>query len=675
MTWQRSTRFSNHQRESPRSDRRPGATPRPCDGIERVTYDAVPLVPRELLFGNPERVSPSLSPDGTRLGFIAPVDGVLNVWVGPADDPPRRARSPTTEDRGIRSYVFCHDDAHLVYLQDTDGDEDWRLYVLDLETGESELVTPGEEVHAPILGHNRWNPQTMLVGLNADNPQLHDVYRLDLADRCARQGRGQPRLRRLADRHRPRGARRHVHDRRTAARSSCCATRAIGARRSRAGDPSRGRAHHRCARLLRDGSALLLMTSVDANASRLVRLDLATGEQTEIAEDAQYDVGGVVLASRDARAAGGRSSRRTATRWCSSTDLARRRSRAAAALGRRRARHLSRSERSDRRWLVTVAPSRRPGRVLHVRPRHRDARLSCSRTSRRLDDYELAPMEPFVFTARDGLEVHGYVTFPPGIERRGPARRARRARRPVGARRVGLRPGGAVARQSRLRRASRSTIRGSVGYGKAFTNAGDKQWGAAMHDRPGRRGRARRRARLGRPRAESGSTAARTAATPRWSAPRSRPTCSAARSTSSGRPTCITLIESIPEYWQPQIALFHASGRQPGDRARLPLGALAAVAGRRHPHPGPGRAGRQRPAGQAGRGRADRRGAARRRGSRTSTCSSTTRATVSPSRRTASGSTPRPRRSWPSTSAAAPKPESTCQAVRTADLRGSRPRA
>lgn len=140
----------------------------------------MPLIPRDVLFGNPERISPALSPDGTLLGFVAPEDGVLNVWVGPADDP--GAARPVTHDRGrgVRTFAFCHDDRTLGYLQDTDGDEDWRLYALDLKTGESQLVTPGEGVHAMILGHNRWHPDTVLIGLNADDPSLHDVYRFDL---------------------------------------------------------------------------------------------------------------------------------------------------------------------------------------------------------------------------------------------------------------------------------------------------------------------------------------------------------------------------------------------------------------------------------------------------------------------------------------------------------------
>ena len=47
----------------------------------------VPLIPRKVLFGNPEKVAPRLSPDGERLAYLAPKDGVLNVWVGPVGRP------------------------------------------------------------------------------------------------------------------------------------------------------------------------------------------------------------------------------------------------------------------------------------------------------------------------------------------------------------------------------------------------------------------------------------------------------------------------------------------------------------------------------------------------------------------------------------------------------------
>src|SRR5207245_508657 len=103
--------------------------------------ETVPLVPRDVLFGNPEKTSPRISPDGTRLAYIAPVDGVLNVWVGAVGS---EEFGPVTNDtdRGIRAYFWAHDNRHLLYVQDKGGDENWRLYDVDLHTGATRDLTP-----------------------------------------------------------------------------------------------------------------------------------------------------------------------------------------------------------------------------------------------------------------------------------------------------------------------------------------------------------------------------------------------------------------------------------------------------------------------------------------------------------------------------------------------------
>ena len=114
----------------------------------------VELIPRSVLFGNPERTSPRLSPDGSRLAWIAPRDGVLNVWVAPAvggggegtagvDWGAAQAITEDT-DRGVRVFVWARDGRHVLYLQDAGGDENWRLYDVDLETGERRDLTPFE---------------------------------------------------------------------------------------------------------------------------------------------------------------------------------------------------------------------------------------------------------------------------------------------------------------------------------------------------------------------------------------------------------------------------------------------------------------------------------------------------------------------------------------------------
>ena len=144
----------------------------------------VDLIPRDVLFGNPERVSPQLSPDGTKLAWIAPRDGVLNVWVAPVGsagvDWDAAAVVTDDTDRGIRSFAWARDGRHLLYLQDTGGDENWRLYDVDLETMARRDLTPFEGIQARIIATRKSHRDEVLVGINRDNPQLHDVYRLDL---------------------------------------------------------------------------------------------------------------------------------------------------------------------------------------------------------------------------------------------------------------------------------------------------------------------------------------------------------------------------------------------------------------------------------------------------------------------------------------------------------------
>src|ERR1700733_1627093 len=144
----------------------------------------VELIPRTVLFGNPERVAPHISPDGTRLAWIAPHEGVLNVWVAPIGasgvDWDSAAVVTADTDRGIRVCAFARDNRHLLYLQDTGGDENWRLYDVDLQTMERRDLTPFEGIQARIIATSKRHRDEVLVGMNRDNPQLHDVYRLDL---------------------------------------------------------------------------------------------------------------------------------------------------------------------------------------------------------------------------------------------------------------------------------------------------------------------------------------------------------------------------------------------------------------------------------------------------------------------------------------------------------------
>ena len=139
------------------------------------------LISRKVLFGNPEKAHARISPDGTKLAYLAPVDGVLNVWVGPVGDP--SAAEPVTKDthRGIRSFFWAYTSAHVLYPQDKDGDEDWHIYSVNLETDEIKDLTPIEKIAARIQQVSLEFPEEILVGINdRDERQLHDIYRVNI---------------------------------------------------------------------------------------------------------------------------------------------------------------------------------------------------------------------------------------------------------------------------------------------------------------------------------------------------------------------------------------------------------------------------------------------------------------------------------------------------------------
>src|SRR5690606_1859563 len=82
--------------------------------------------------------------------------------------------------RGVINYFWAQDNRHILYLQDANGNENWRLYAIDLESGELRDFTPFEDVQVQIIAHDKHFPNDLLIGMNKDNPQVHDVYHLDL---------------------------------------------------------------------------------------------------------------------------------------------------------------------------------------------------------------------------------------------------------------------------------------------------------------------------------------------------------------------------------------------------------------------------------------------------------------------------------------------------------------
>jgi dipeptidyl aminopeptidase/acylaminoacyl peptidase len=441
----------------------------------------VELIPRSVLFGNPERISPRISPDGTRLAWIAPRDGVLNVWVapiGPGGVDWAAAQAVTEDtDRGVRVFGWARDGRHVLYLQDVGGDENWRLYDVDMDTMSRRDLTPFEGIHANIIATSKRRPTEVLVGINADNPQLHDVYRLDLetgslvkeitnpgyagwladedlAVRCA--------MAPLPDG----GFDLLVRDSVTADWRTLLTMSAEDVTSSDVLSFSG------------DGASLYMISAADANTGRLTRVDLATGASSVLAEDPVADVAGAMLHpdTREPQIVMILKDRMSYTVLDPSVDEDYKAVRAL---------HpgdpmLAGRDDADRVWLIGFTNDAGPvPYYMYDRATRSGSFLFEHQPA--LSSYTLAAMEPFSFKARDGLEVHGYVTFPPGLGRSGlPA--------------VLNVHGGPQVRDSwgydpeaqwlanRGYLCVQVNYRGSTGYGKAFVAAGDREWGGKMHD-------------------------------------------------------------------------------------------------------------------------------------------------------------------------------------------------
>ena len=441
----------------------------------------VELIPRSVLFGNPERISPRISPDGTRLAWIAPRDGVLNVWVAPigADGADWAAAQAVTEDtdRGVRVFVWGRDGRHVLYLQDVGGDENWRLYDVDLVSVARRDLTPFEGIHANIIATSKRRPTEVLVGINADNPQLHDVYRLDLATGDLVKEIANP------------GYAAWVADEDLVVR---CALEPLpdGAfdvlvRDADPGDwrklltiPAEDATSSDVVSFSGDGRSLLMISAAGSNTGRLTRVDLSTGDAEVLAEDPSADVAGALLHpdTRDPQIVAILKDRMTYVVLDPSVqdDL-----KAIQALHPGDPVFAGRDD-SDGTWLVGFTNDTGPVPYFMYDRASRTGRFLFEHQPA-LSGYELAPMEPFSYQARDGLEIHGYVTFPPGLGRSGLPAVLNVHGGPQARDTWGYDPEAQwLANRGYL--CIQVNYRGSTGYGKAFVAAGDREWGGKMHD-------------------------------------------------------------------------------------------------------------------------------------------------------------------------------------------------
>ncbi len=437
------------------------------------------LIPRQVLFGNPDRASPLLSPDGTKIGYLAPVNGVLNVWVGPAEDP--AAAKPVTNDtsRGIRTYFWAYTNKHILYLQDKNGDENWRVYSVDLTTGQNRDLTPVEGVRAQIQEVSFKFPGEMLVGLNDRNPQYHDLYRvnIDTGERKLVQ-KNEGFLGFVTDDdYNIRFAIRFTQDggneilKKTDNGSFEPWTK-IGLDDTLTTSPLG---------FDKTGNILYMVDSRGRDTGALTAINIATGNQTILAQDARADLSGALIhpVEKKVQAAAFTYERKE---WHVLDD--------SIAKDMAYLRNVTDGDMEvvsrtldDKRWVAAYMIDDGPVRYyLYDREGTKAQLLFTNRKA--LEGLPLAKMRPAIMRARDGLDMVSYLTLPSWM--------GSKPEKPLPM--VLFVHGGPWARDewgfnpthqwlaNRGYAVLSVNYRGSTGFGKKFVNAGNMEWAGKMHD-------------------------------------------------------------------------------------------------------------------------------------------------------------------------------------------------
>ena len=442
-----------------------------------VRAEQPPLIPRKVLFGNPVKASPQISPDGKQLAYLAPDEkNVLQVWVQTVGG--QDARKVTDDKkRGIRIFHWTFAPNTLLYSQDHEGDENYHIYAVDLKTDKVRDLTPFPKVRAHPLRLNRNLPNEMLAILNKDNPRLFDVYRINLTTDEL-----------VLDTKNPGDVQGWTADPQLRIRAAQAMTPDGGSEiRYRPDDKAPWQTIIKwgpddmdgsVTDFTGDGKALWLESSAGRNTLSLVKHHLDTGKEELIASDDNVDAGQVLMnpITHEAEAV---SFERERVRWKAlrpevEEDLR------VLENGAHGEPAIIGSDRDWQTWVIAYTADVQPtDYYLYDRRTKKLTHLFPARPE--LAKYKLAPMEPVTIKSRDGLDLVSYLTKPLGVE-------------PKALPLVLVVHGGPWVRDTwgydpqaqwlanRGYAVLSVNYRGSTGFGKRFLHAGDREWAGKMHD-------------------------------------------------------------------------------------------------------------------------------------------------------------------------------------------------
>lgn len=439
------------------------------------------IIPRKVLFGNPDRTSVSLSHDGKYISYLAPLKGVLNVWIAPVQYPSKAVAISNETKRRVKSYLWTYDNQSILYSVDEKGDENYRIYKYNIETKETTLLTPKENVRAGISARSKV-PNKIVISLNDRDKRYFDLYTLDLKT-------GEKKLLLQNDKFMD-----FVIDNDLQLRFASLSTEDGGVEYYQFKD---GKFETFIKISLEDvrgtdiigfdktNANIYLIDSRERNTAALKMINLSSGNEKLLAEDKLADVD-VFLAhptEHNIQAVSINYDKETYKVLDNSIE--------------KDIKYLTNLDRGnlqinsrtldDKLWLVAYESDNAPIKYYLYNKEIGKAEFLFT-NSKELEKYSLVEMHPVIIKSRDGLNLVSYISFPPETKMDGMTI-------------IGKKPplivyvhGGPHVRDSwgynpthqwlanRGYAVLSINYRGSTGFGKNFVNAANKEWGGKMHD-------------------------------------------------------------------------------------------------------------------------------------------------------------------------------------------------
>ncbi len=439
-------------------------------------YEKIPV---ETLFKNPIKTAPELSPDGTKIAFLAPINNVLNIWIQNSNEE-KACPLTTQEERDIHNFYFALDNKHILFMQDNCGNENYHIFSINTETGEQKDLTPFDDVKAQPLKMHRDFPTSLLVALNKEDARFFDVYLLEIVTgelKIVAKNTGTINDWIIDNDFKVRAASQVNND----------GSKTILYRDTQ--EDAWKEVEHwnwkdadssECVGFAKDKQSLYLLDNKDQDTLSLIKLNTINNEKTLIFKDDIYDVSGVMKEEDGALFLIKIKKEKPYQKPCTKfyAKLLKKAQKLSSGIPFIQS-HSNEKDPKKRTWIIGFEYDTQSKDYYLLDAQNKAHFLFCARPE--LNEYDLAPMCPLSLHSRDGLTLNGYLTLPIDKEAKSLPLVVFVHGGPWSRDTWGL-SGAAQLFANRGYACLQLNFRGSTGYGKKFLNAGNKEWGGKMHD-------------------------------------------------------------------------------------------------------------------------------------------------------------------------------------------------